>query len=61
MSNSEDQDTPVDAMNKKETVLRQNPQEKKIDLQPRKVMVQTQRDLKLSLKRRSISGVYHKI
>ena len=47
MSNSEDQDTPVDAISKKETVLRQNPQEKKIDLQPRKVMVQTQRDFKI--------------
>ena len=54
MSNSEDQDTSVD-YNEKE---RQHPQ---IDHYPREVMVQTQRDLELSLKRRSISGVSHKI
>ena len=51
MTNSEDQDTSVD-YNEKE---RQHPQ---IDHHPREVMVQTQRDLELSLKRRSISGVY---
>ena len=32
-------------------VLRQHPQEKEMDLQPREVMVQTQRDLELSLKK----------
>ena len=46
-------------LNKKGMVLRQHPQEKEMDLQPREVMVQTQRDLELLLKRRSISGVYH--
>ena len=48
-------------MNKKGMVLRQHPQEKEMDVQPREVMVQTQKDLELSPKRRSIRGVYHKI
>ena len=42
-------------------VLRQYSQEKEIDLKPKEVMVQTQKDLELSLKRRSISLLYHKI
>ena len=33
---------------------------KEMDFQPREKMVQAQRDLELSLKKRSISGVYHK-
>ena len=48
-------------MNKKGMVLRQHPQEKEMDVQPREVMVQTQKDLELSPKRRSIRRVYHKI
>ena len=42
-------------------VLRQYSQEKEIDFKPKEVMVQTQKDLELSLKRRSISLLYHKI
>ena len=48
-------------MNKKGMVLTQHPQEKEMDLHPREAMVQTQRDLELSLRKRSISGVYHNI
>ena len=47
-------------MNKKEMVLRQQTQEKEMDLHPGETMVQTERDLQLSPKSRSISGVYQK-
>ena len=47
-------------MNKKEMVLKQQTQEKEIDLHPGEAMEQTERDLQLSTKSRSISGVYHK-
>ena len=40
-------------------VLRQHPQEKEMDLQPSEVMALAQRDLELSLKKRSVCGVYH--
>ena len=43
-------------MNKIGMVLRQHPQEKEMDLQPTEMVVQTQRDLELSPKRRSVSG-----
>ena len=46
-------------MNKKGMVFRQNSQEKEMDLQER--MVQASKDLELSLKKRSINRVYHKI
>ena len=48
-------------MSKKGMVRRQHPQGKEMDLQPREVMVQSQRHLELSLKKKSISGVCYKI
>ena len=57
MSNSDDQDTSVDNNEQKRDGSEAIPHKKEMDLQPREAMVQTQRDLELSPKRRSISGV----
>ena len=61
MSNSEDCNTPVDDNEQERDGSDATSQGKEIDLQPREVIVQTQRDLELSLKKKSIIGVYHKI
>ena len=62
MSNSEDQDTPYDNEQERDSSEATSPRKRnRMDLQTREVMVHTQRDLELSLKRRSISGAFHKI
>ena len=61
MSNSEDRDTPVDDNEQERDGLEATSQGKEMDLQPREMMVQTQKDSESSLKEKSISGVYHKM
>ena len=62
MSNSEDQDTPYDNEQERDSSKATFPRKRnRMDLQTREVMVHTQRDLELSLKRRSISGAFRKI
>ena len=60
-SNSEDQDMPLDDNEQERDDSEATSLRIRMDLQHREVMVQTQRDLELFSRRRSISGAYHKI
>ena len=61
MLSSEDQDMPVNDNGQERDGSEATSPRKRMELQPREMMAQTQRDLELSPKSRSISGVYHKI
>ena len=61
MSNSEDRDAPVDDNEQERDGSEATSPGKRNGSSAQEVMVQAQRDLELSLKKKSISGVYHKI
>ena len=61
MLSSEDQDMPINDNEQERDGSEATSPRKRMELQPREMMAQTQRDLELSPKSRSISGVYHKI
>ena len=60
MSNSEDRDTPVDDNEQERDGSEATSTRKRNESSAQGGDVQTQRDLELSLKKNSISGVYHK-
>ena len=61
LSNPEDQDTFIDNNEQEKDDSEATSTKKEMDLKSSEVIVQTQRDLELSLKRRKINRIYHKI